>query len=60
MKNVGDTQLKLNQKAEAKQTFQHTLDILNNLKSQNALGEVDLNMIAEVQTALVRLAKDGS
>jgi tetratricopeptide (TPR) repeat protein len=56
LKNVGETQVKLNQRAEAAQTFQRALDILNNLKAQNALGQVDLNMIAEVQTALEKLA----
>ncbi len=48
-------ELKLNQKAEAKQTFQKALEILDNLKSQNALAETDQKMIDEMQTALQKL-----
>jgi hypothetical protein len=48
-------QLKLNQKAAAKQTFQRTFGILNLLKSQNALGEFDQKLLDEVQTALQKL-----
>ena len=55
MKNVGEIQLKLARKNEAKQTFSNSLSILNALKSQNALGEYDQKMITEIKNELQKL-----
>lgn len=55
MKNVGEIQLKLDRKGEAGRTFSRALSILNTLKSQNALGEFDQKMIAEIQNELQKL-----
>ena len=55
LKNVGDAQLKLNKPADAKESYRKTFEILNFLKSQNALPEFDQKMYAEVQTALQKL-----
>jgi serine/threonine protein kinase len=55
MKNVGEIQSLLNQKAEARQTFEKTLNILNVLDSQNALGEFDRKLIVDVQTSIQKL-----
>jgi len=55
MKNVGEIQLKLDRKPEAKQTFQNAVTILNELKSANALGEYDGKMITEIQNELQKL-----
>jgi tetratricopeptide (TPR) repeat protein len=57
LKSVGFIYLKLGSKENAKENFQKALDILNQLKAQNALGDWDNKMLEEMQTALQKLQK---
>lgn len=52
LKNVGETQLKLDREAEARQTFLKALDILIILRSEDAIGEFDLKMIDDLKEKL--------
>jgi tetratricopeptide (TPR) repeat protein len=52
LKSIGDVYLLLSENQKAKENFQRALEILNQLKTQNALGEWDKKLFDEVQTAL--------
>ncbi len=55
LKSAGEILIKLKENNKAKQTYQRALEILNNLKAANALGEFDRKLFDEVQTALQKL-----
>jgi serine/threonine protein kinase len=52
LKSVGKVYLELSEKKKAKENFQRALEILNQLKAQNALGEWDEKLFDEVRNAL--------
>lgn len=57
LKSVGNVYLELGEKEKAKVSFQRALEILNQLKAQNALGEWDNRLLDEVRTTLDKLQK---
>ncbi len=52
LKSVGFVYLKLGDKQKAKENYRRALDILNQLKTQNALGNYDNKLFDEVRDAL--------
>ena len=55
LQSAGKLYLKLGDKQKAKENFQRALEILNQLKAQNALGDWDNKMLDEVRDALQSL-----
>jgi len=55
LKSVGETYLKMNETKKAKIAYQKASEILQDLISQNALGELDRKMFDNVQAALQKL-----
>ncbi|HMS08524.1 MAG TPA: hypothetical protein PKE66_03490, partial [Pyrinomonadaceae bacterium] len=46
---------KLGEKTEAREHYRLAVDMLNGLKSENSLPEVDLKLITELETVMARL-----
>ncbi|MEO6393515.1 MAG: protein kinase [Pyrinomonadaceae bacterium] len=55
LKSVGLIQLELGEKENALQSLQRALEIVTQLKQQNALGDWDKSLLTEIQTALQKL-----
>lgn len=55
IKSVGMTQIKLDQRDDARQSLRQAIDIVNRLKQQNALGKWDEKFFDEMQPLLDKL-----
>ena len=55
LKSVGNVYMQLSENRKAKENFQKALEILNQLKAQNALGDWDKKLFDEVQSGLQKL-----
>ena len=52
LKSVGMMAIKLGDNQAARQSLQKAFDLLNELKSENALGKFDEKMVTEIEAAL--------